>query len=310
MDNSKTGDLIRETRKERGLTQKDIAEKLGITDRAVSKWERGICAPDISLLESLSDLLGITIAELISGERKPPEPYTEACETVIKETICYSQNELISKKRTVSKRLWVVSLLAVLLSIAILFGVLWYKGFFCITGRYVSPDRKTVTTVYDRRLGYGDPPSSGGFTLSDKGRFNGRTIYENATFRGLWWSANSGYQVVSMVLDGKTWLSMADYTRNLGVNLTSRLENAIYNNRLFDDVPYDADGRKLISFDFCQWSNADPEKMLIIFHYTNRDNALQEGYMWFDYESGKISGEMKIEQGEKASNPLNDLLLP
>ena len=52
MDPTKTGALIRALRKERNMTQKDLAERLHITDRAVSKWERGLCAPDISLLES------------------------------------------------------------------------------------------------------------------------------------------------------------------------------------------------------------------------------------------------------------------
>ena len=64
MDPVKTGTLIRALRKERNMTQKDLAEHLHITDRAVSKWERGLCAPDISLLESLAETLGVSILEL------------------------------------------------------------------------------------------------------------------------------------------------------------------------------------------------------------------------------------------------------
>ena len=56
MDNAKMGELIREARKEKGFTQKDVAERLGITDRAVSKWERGICAPDIAYIEELAEI--------------------------------------------------------------------------------------------------------------------------------------------------------------------------------------------------------------------------------------------------------------
>ena len=67
MDNAKMGELIRDSRKEKGLTQKDVADKLGITDRAVSKWERGICAPDIAYIEELAEMLGLTVAELIAG---------------------------------------------------------------------------------------------------------------------------------------------------------------------------------------------------------------------------------------------------
>ena len=64
MDPTKTGARIQALRKERNMTQKDLAERLHITDRAVSKWERGLCAPDISLLESLAETLGVSILEL------------------------------------------------------------------------------------------------------------------------------------------------------------------------------------------------------------------------------------------------------
>ena len=51
MDNQKTGALIRERRKQKQLTQQQLAQRLHVTDRAVSKWERGLCAPDIATLE-------------------------------------------------------------------------------------------------------------------------------------------------------------------------------------------------------------------------------------------------------------------
>ena len=76
MDNTKTGAFIRELRKEKNMTQKELADLLHITDRAVSKWERGLCAPDISLLEPLALALGTTVTELISGERQGTEKYT------------------------------------------------------------------------------------------------------------------------------------------------------------------------------------------------------------------------------------------
>lgn len=69
MDAVKTGTLIAETRKERNLTQKDLAQSLHISVQAVSKWERGLNFPDIALLEPLAELLGLTVSELLSGER-------------------------------------------------------------------------------------------------------------------------------------------------------------------------------------------------------------------------------------------------
>ncbi len=70
MDKEKTGQLITELRKEKGMTQKQLAEALNVTDKAVSKWERGLSFPDISMLEPLSELLDISIMELLAGERQ------------------------------------------------------------------------------------------------------------------------------------------------------------------------------------------------------------------------------------------------
>ena len=104
MDNAKMGELIRDCRKEKGLTQKNVANKLGVTDRAVSKWERGICAPDIAYIEELAEMLGLTVAELIAGQRMEQPPAQEV-ESAIKETITYSQNEIKSKRKQPAKGL-------------------------------------------------------------------------------------------------------------------------------------------------------------------------------------------------------------
>ena len=88
MDNKRTGALIAARRQELGMTQKELAEKLNVSDRAVSKWERGAGFPDVSLLEPLADALELSIAELIHGERlalealPSPEAEQSARETV------------------------------------------------------------------------------------------------------------------------------------------------------------------------------------------------------------------------------------
>lgn len=69
MDNKKIGLFIASLRKDANLTQKELADKLFITDRAVSKWERGLSLPDISLLNDLSSILGVSVIELLRGER-------------------------------------------------------------------------------------------------------------------------------------------------------------------------------------------------------------------------------------------------
>lgn len=99
MDNIKTGALIRERRKEKGLTQRELAERLHVTDRAVSKWETGLCAPDIALLEPLSEALDLSVLELISGERVRTEEPEAKAEAAARSAIAYSRAELMRKLR-------------------------------------------------------------------------------------------------------------------------------------------------------------------------------------------------------------------
>lgn len=68
MDCKKVGLLIKKKRLEKNMTQQELADKLHITDRAISKWERGLEAPDISLLQDLSNILGLSISDVLSGE--------------------------------------------------------------------------------------------------------------------------------------------------------------------------------------------------------------------------------------------------
>ena len=68
MNTEKIGNFIKEKRKKINLTQKELADKLHITDRAVSKWERGMGCPDVSLLEDLSKILDVSIVDILNGE--------------------------------------------------------------------------------------------------------------------------------------------------------------------------------------------------------------------------------------------------
>ena len=80
MDQFKTGMFISELRKEKSLTQAQLAEKLGITDRAVSKWETGRSLPDAAIMLELCEILGITVNELLSGERLNMEQFDKKFE--------------------------------------------------------------------------------------------------------------------------------------------------------------------------------------------------------------------------------------
>lgn len=80
MDQIKIGKFIGEQRKVYNLTQSELSEKLGITDRAISKWERGICLPDAGLMLDLCKILEISVNELLTGEKISMENNTEIME--------------------------------------------------------------------------------------------------------------------------------------------------------------------------------------------------------------------------------------
>ena len=69
MDNIKFGRFIRESRQAKGMTQKQLAEKIHVSDKAVSKWENGAGFPDIKILEPLAACLGVSLLELMQGEK-------------------------------------------------------------------------------------------------------------------------------------------------------------------------------------------------------------------------------------------------
>lgn len=83
MDQMKIGAFISSCRKEKGLTQAKLAEQIGISDRAVSKWENGKSLPDASIMMELCDILGITVNDLLKGERVNMEENAKVSNEII-----------------------------------------------------------------------------------------------------------------------------------------------------------------------------------------------------------------------------------
>lgn len=80
MNQGKTGKFIAEKRKEKGFTQEQLAIKLNISKNAVSKWERGLNLPDVSIMQDLCEILDISLNELFSGENIKDEQYKEVAD--------------------------------------------------------------------------------------------------------------------------------------------------------------------------------------------------------------------------------------
>ncbi len=91
MDNKKTGDLIAKKRAEKGLSQKELAEIISVTDKAVSKWETGRGFPDVSLLPALSKALGVTVTELVNGEEINESTEKESADSAVMSALRYSK---------------------------------------------------------------------------------------------------------------------------------------------------------------------------------------------------------------------------
>ena len=121
MNQDKIGKFILMLRKKNNMTQQELADKIGVTDRAISKWENGRGMPDLSLMKPLCDELGITINELISGEVLDKKEYRDKVDENIINTINYS-NRKIKSLKTIFRTIFVI-LLIIFLSLVFMFVV-------------------------------------------------------------------------------------------------------------------------------------------------------------------------------------------
>ena len=110
MDQLKIGKFIAECRKQKNLTQMQLAEKLGITDKAISKWERSIAMPDTSIMLELCDILGISVNELLSGEKISMENNNQKNEQLLLDMV----KELEKKNKTIWNAMWIIMTVSIL----------------------------------------------------------------------------------------------------------------------------------------------------------------------------------------------------
>ncbi len=113
MNQTEIGKFIAKCRKEKNLTQAQLAEKLNITDRAVSKWETGKSMPDSSIMLELCEILGITVNELLSGEKMDMESYEKKAD-----------ENLIALKRKDENNMTKNVIISILFSVTLLVGIM------------------------------------------------------------------------------------------------------------------------------------------------------------------------------------------
>ena len=121
MDQIKIGRFIADCRKEKGLTQVQLAEKLNITDKAVSKWERGLTMPDSSIMLELCNILCISVNELLNGEKINMENNNKKNEQILLDMA----KEIERKNKTIWASMWAI----MTVSITALFAGIFIAAF-------------------------------------------------------------------------------------------------------------------------------------------------------------------------------------
>jgi len=154
MDQINTGKFIAEERKSKGYTQRQLADRLGISDKTVSKWERGNGFPEVSLLLPLCGELGITVNELLAGERVSASDYKKKAEENMVNLVKEAQE---SKKKILLAALVVALTLAPAVVLFVLAGALemetWLRVVLICTGSVVVTGGIAIACVLDREAG-------------------------------------------------------------------------------------------------------------------------------------------------------------
>ncbi len=177
MNKERLGNFIGDERKALGLTQKDLAVRLHVTDKAVSKWERGLSYPDVTLLEPLAAALDLGVEELMACRRQAVREEKE--DESMKNLLAISGDNLRAERSRSRRKLTVLAVLAVLL-LAVVAGLVW----FCL-GTFASEQVQTAIELKETvggvdyiyveqdgqllRLKCGEDIDFDGLTLKDEG---------------------------------------------------------------------------------------------------------------------------------------------
>lgn len=119
MDTVKMGKFLKELRKEKGLTQEQLGEKIGVTNKTVSRWENGNYIPPAECLAMLSDIYGISINEILSGQKLTADEFADAAEDNLKGALELSE-QLFKKSNKTLTIMWIISTVLTMLIIFLL----------------------------------------------------------------------------------------------------------------------------------------------------------------------------------------------
>ncbi|MBQ2937413.1 MAG: helix-turn-helix domain-containing protein [Clostridia bacterium] len=138
MDQVKIGKFIAELRKEKNMTQQQLGDKIGVSFKTISKWENGRGMPELSLLKPLSEELGVTINEILSGERIQSERYLDKLEENMINTIEYSEEQKEKRNKVIGIVLLIVGFLITLTAISIFPSESSWSSIYSVAGTIVA----------------------------------------------------------------------------------------------------------------------------------------------------------------------------
>lgn len=154
MDQILIGRFIAEERKRKGYTQKQLSERLGISDKTVSKWERGNGFPEVSLLLPLCNELDITVNELLCGERIPEKDYHKKAEVNMVNLVKEAQE---SKKKIILSAMVAMLVIVAATPLFILAGIMamdtWMRVVLIVIGLVVIAVGIAIACILDRDAG-------------------------------------------------------------------------------------------------------------------------------------------------------------
>lgn len=130
MDNQTFGKFILSLRKEKGWTQLELAEKLNVTDKAISKWERGIGFPDIKMIEPIAEVFGVSILEIMRSEKSNEQPIAlESASEAITNVI-----DVVAYQRKIERRNILITIISftTLVMLVFLIDNMHWEGFIMV----------------------------------------------------------------------------------------------------------------------------------------------------------------------------------
>ena len=244
MNQEKIGNFILELRKEKNMTQQELADKIGVTDKAISKWENGRGMPDLSLMKPLCRELDISINELISGERIDKKDYQEKLEENIMNTIDYSVQE--QKKQT---KVFKIILGTTVITIAL------FVSMFFIDVRRMNQNKPVIFSTW----GYQYTPAINlqedeiylaiKNYLVEKGDSDPKHHDEEKTFVSMRVylleekERDSLYYISAWVMDGKYYLENGELKKDSGSSMPYKFKvEKVNDNFVVTDSRYPRDG--------------------------------------------------------------------